>query len=221
MYDAYSLRASLYEESQNYKAAIADYKTMHELYPSNNELLIYIADSNQQLSDYTNAVKTYDEAEKALPQSYLPAITYARGACYYSLEDYNDALKDLTVYLKSDPTDTEANFLIGSCYMNLDQENSAAPYLTISAKSRDHISESSYYLGIINLDNEKYDNAVSFFSIAIDGKYMTDYALYNRAICYLALGKNDLAKNDLQKSDSMTQDTGLKKSINEILVQLT
>lgn len=220
LYDALQLRSQIYEESCRYAEAAADYKRMYELNPEEKDVLMYEADCYQQMGDYKAAIDAYDKAESALP-AYANAIAYARGVCFYSLEDYQSALSDLLRYYSTTPEDGELNFLIGSCYMNLGKEAAAENYLLTALNGSSYLAETNFYLGAIYMDKEEYNTAIPYFTTAIDKQCFTDFSTYNRGICYLHTEQLEQARDDFQYVAENSADSSLVSDSEALLNQLS
>jgi tetratricopeptide (TPR) repeat protein len=111
------------------------------------------------------------------PASNIPADTHkAAGLNYFCLEQWQNAIYELSLCLRNDPKDTEVLFCIGSCYGKLGKHKQAAEHYEAITKTDAQSSSAFYSWGValrllymetkdseyLKQAKEKYESAIKF-----------------------------------------------------------
>ena len=126
--DFYLKRAELYVDLEQYDNALKDYESAIQIAP--DQLILYEGRANIHflMGDYNDAISDYNrflsKTDKSDLKSYAVAIGN-RGFCYFSMEDYENALRDLNECIQYDPEYAWAYFTRGQIYQALERYDEA------------------------------------------------------------------------------------------------
>lgn len=130
--DFYLKRAELYVDIEQYENALKDYESAIQLSPDQSILYegranihFLMGDYNEAISDYNRFLSSADQMDK---KAYAVAVGN-RGYCYFSMQDLENALRDLNDCIKNDPDYAWAYFTRGQIYQALERyEEAKADY---------------------------------------------------------------------------------------------
>ncbi len=185
--DAYLNLGSLYFEQKRYKEAAENFKKVTEV-ASDNPVgfvnygkVLYVQKKDEEaLAAFQGALKadkSHIEAEKELGKLY-----------YFRLKNYDESIKSLEKYLKSDSTDSYANFLCGMACKKKKDNSKAVSFFGKAISADPNHFESRYNLANIYLQQERFSQAIKHFKKALSLKPKHYLTAYNLAI---AVESND------------------------------
>ncbi len=146
--------------------------------------------------------------------SQLSLSAYLRG-------DYKTTLQyGLLSCESTDAPDTSCLQRMGLSHMQLEQYDAALAYLEQSLAADPALAINHYFIATLYFVKEQYEDAAASYTQAIDGDVYTQECLYNRALCYLQLRRNDEAIADLLASLDMNEDEEITAAAKDILSQL-
>lgn len=122
--------------------------------------------------DYENAAESFQGCldNGALHDDVLTTIRYNLGQIFMALEDYDAAVKELTLWeAQVEKPSANAYYLIGSAYTRLGQINEALPYIRKAVDHSTGFKESWWQLLLaLNVQEKRYEDAVEILAVLLE-----------------------------------------------------
>jgi tetratricopeptide (TPR) repeat protein len=142
-----------------------------------------------------NCIQTLGQGDQfAKEPSDLYALRHMRGAAYYRLQKYDQAVEDLTAAIRIKATDWVDYSQLGVAYYNLDRYEDATQALqkALTLKPGDNattqfLGKTFFKQGVTALTEKQYSQAADFFRKAATYNPSDGYAYYNAGEAYLFL----------------------------------
>lgn len=136
---------------------------------------------------------------KIFPQNF-GVESYDNAYRFYSLGDYNNAIKYYNEYLSSYSSDAQAYNERGRCYENLMQYDNALKDYSTALSLKPNFAQYYRDRGYVYLKTEKPDLALSDFNrtVLIDPDNAYNYSA--RALAYVDLGNFEFALKDINRA---------------------
>jgi tetratricopeptide (TPR) repeat protein len=238
----YASRARNYKEIRQLNESISDYINARELNPEPIVLLTILghqASNYQIIGEYNKAIELCNE-EIALPIfQWYPYAYYAytlRGACYYKLGEYDNAISDFEKVIEEYESELEAHayMYLGMAHSEAGNETeataafeSAVGLYNVTIEVGGWVGAGTYNdRGLCYLGLGEYDSAISDFEKVIElepnsvdahsGKNPYIEAYKNLGIAYSASGDKDKAREYLEEGLRLANEQGLKETATEI-----
>lgn len=154
-----------------------------------------MAENYLETGDYEKAVETYLEA-LSVKGSDVESLSAGLADAYIGLNNYDKALE-----------------ILNSCYQKTSSDKIKKKIEEVMSKKTDYEYLQSISRAEVYYSNKEYDKAISEYEKAklIDSKKVTAYQRI--AIAYIELGKYDLAKEEVLEGLEITQNEGLKETL--------
>lgn len=199
---AYQVKGMVFQNQKNYKVALECFSKAIEIDPRNGKLWNSRGGIYFNTKEYDKALKDFD---KAIELDNSLAMFYSnRASIKLELKDVDAALLDLNEALKLDDANPLVYYTRGNAYSKLSKLDEALKDYDRAISLR---PTSAYYYGRgrIYLVLGKYELSVKDNSEALLLDPSNIFALYNRAVSYNKMGKNQLAIDDLQRAVSINE----------------
>lgn len=111
----YLKRGNVYAIDGKNDLSISDYKIYTKLTPNQNNDIIYFKRGtlNIKAENYKGALNDFSQLSKSFSNSQIFAL---KGDCYFYIQKYHEAIKNYSLYLDSNPTDSDILFKRGDSY---------------------------------------------------------------------------------------------------------
>ena len=185
-----------------------------------------LASLHASKGQFRRAKMEYDKAEeryKIYRWGYRkPAeLAFNKAKVHQKLGLFEEALRDIQVYLKQVPDSAEGRFLLGQIYSATGKNTLATETFESLQGNLSIQAQAHNQLGILHLQNKKFDGAVGEFNKALTLNPDLPDAHYNLAVVLIETGVDqNLAHQHLQAALKLTQDPERAQSINEHLQRL-
>ena len=193
--EALALSAVKHFNAFEYEPAIRDCTEAIRLAPNNEQLYSFRGAIYVQIMEYGKALSDFDEALRLNPNAQGP-IESLRGIALFNLKRWDDAIKSLTLQLRSDQKDFRAYTLRGNAYVEKKELKMAMDDFARAIQL--NAQESRAYMCRANarILMGEYASAVSDASEEIQLNPKLADAYTTRARAYRGLGKIELAETD-------------------------
>jgi hypothetical protein len=151
-----------------------------------------------QVGYWQNSTTLYDHTLEVTDNNW--PIYYNRGAAYYHLGNYRQAIEDLNRAIEIKPGYAEAYVSRGLAYNELGNYRQAIEDLNSAIEINPEYAEAYYNRGITYYHIGNYRQAIENYDRAIEIKPAYADAYYNRGAAYLMLGNKDFGCHDAQKA---------------------
>ncbi len=212
--DFYYHRAFCYYDLDEYQPALVDVERALQLSPQNTDYLCLEADVMMSLGDVGEARSVMKDAVKINPTdgTVRQSVNYVsgkesnglghsnRGYQLYKQGNLNEAIKEFTLAISSDPQDYTSYYDRGICYRNLGKFDKAVADFRRTTQLKPDYSTAYENLGWIHMQEGKYAEAVTDNTEAIRANPLASGAYFNRAVCLFHLGKGEDALADLKRA---------------------
>ena len=127
---------------------------------------------------------------------------FGRGCIYYDIGEYDKALNDLTVYLKSETKSPYAYIIRSRIYKKLNNYKAAQSDLSLALKSAQNDQKDFSYWAVLteraelHMNYNNYKDAIDDLDKILDRNPDDVRALKNRGVSYYNLNINDQALKD-------------------------
>lgn len=143
------LEAKKYYDLEDYEGVI-DLLTPLASDEKNGDYEILLADAEQKLESFENAIKHYNRAEKYGIQT--EDLYFHRAAAYISSSNFKKSIKDLDKALTLNPSNATYYFYRGYAYTEMDNNDQALASYTHAIEHRPEYAEAYYNRGAIKID---------------------------------------------------------------------
>ncbi|MDT7876140.1 MAG: tetratricopeptide repeat protein [Sulfolobaceae archaeon] len=217
---AYNLLGKILEELGNDDEALKSFEKagnklemariyiQHGLYRDALELLKDLNSDDARLLRALAYLKL-EEIEKAKEEitnltANSPILLKVKGIIDYKTGNYLDALRELTLAIRSYPYDAELYYYraLTKEELNLDAEEDINTAINLNP----YYAELYFEKGILLEKKGMIKEAVNYYSKAINYKPQFVKAYYRRAKAYMKLGKEEEAMKDIEKVKSLNAD---------------
>lgn len=150
----YLKRGNVYAIEGKNDLSISDYEIYTKLTPNQNNDIIYFKRGNLNIKaeNYERALNDFSQLSKSFSNSQIFTL---KGDCFYYIQNYNEAIKNYTLYLNSNPTDSEILFKRGDSYNRIgDSLNAHRDYeraATIRWQAKGLLYKYGWYILFITL----------------------------------------------------------------------
>ncbi len=119
------------------------------------------ADTLYQHEEFPSAIKALSKAIRlsGLQEKESFVLIYRRAVCYYSIGEYNLALKDLDVFSQKVPDGVQASLLRALVYRELNNTDKQLEYLTQIITTRAPRPELFRWRGLVYLQKDRFSEA--------------------------------------------------------------
>jgi len=140
-----------------------------------------------------NCIQTLSQGDPfAKEPNDLYALRHMRGAAYYRLQKYDQAVEDLTAAIRIKPTDWVDFSQLGVAYYNLDRYDDATQALqkALTLKPGDNVTtqflgKTFFKQGVTALTEKQYSQAADLFRKAANYNPSDGYVYYNAGEAHL------------------------------------
>ncbi|MGM9869849.1 MAG: tetratricopeptide repeat protein [Sodaliphilus sp.] len=195
LYDAYLLRAKIYDQKGEYDLEYEDLKAAFQINSTNPNVVDMIAKLALKKGDYKTAETNFNAILRMSPQNYDALYGLARVAA--KTNDYQKAQEYCDRAVKLFPTEPQVYINRAHVFMMLGQYKVAAQDLILAMSVGE--DESKAVSAIINMSDEHYDDVMNALQNSIDNapSVATFYYLrYSIAMRHLHYGQ---ALRDIKK----------------------
>lgn len=190
--------------NNDYETAFNNFSKELEENPKSIPALCLISKCYMNLyGDFEEALrcanKAIEIAKNKKTDDYLRSGAYtARGNVYYTLGEFDKAIKDYTSAINHNPEEIERYISRAVCYMKQEKydlfETECKKIITLDPEN----TKAYMYLGDLAVTNADYDKAIEYYSEVIEiDKNHVPVAYTRRGVCYFALGNNKQAASDI------------------------
>ncbi len=210
--DAYFYRAIAKNDLGDYYGAIADYSKIILKEPD-ADTYYNRGNSRFSLQDFEGAKNDYAKAYE-LDKNFLDAL-YSLACVKFDLEEFNDAIKDFTSYIKEVPYNSMAYTLRAYAYKSLENFKKAIQDFNTAILIEPN-ADSYYNRGVFFMELNYYKEANSDLTKSLKLNKNNSFAYFYRGSSNLFLGKFNEAISDFSSSlkfDSVDFDSYLGLAI--------
>ena len=195
LYDAYLLRAKIYDQKGGYDLEYEDLKAAFQINSTNPNVVDMIAKLALKKGDYKTAETNFNAILRMSPQNYDALYGLARVAA--KTNDYQKAQEYCDRAVKLFPTEPQVYINRAHVFMMLGQYKVAAQDLILAMSVGE--DESKAVSAIINMSDEHYDDVMNALQNSIDNAPSVGtfyYLRYSIAMRHLHYGQ---ALRDIKK----------------------
>lgn len=195
LYDAYLLRAKIYDQKGEYDLEYEDLKAAFQINSTNPNVVDMIAKLALKKGDYKTAETNFNAILRMSPQNYDALYGLARVAA--KTNDYQKAQEYCDRAVKLFPTEPQVYINRAHVFMMLGQYKVAAQDLILAMSVGE--DESKAVSAIINMSDEHYDDVMNALQNSIDNAPSVGtfyYLRYSIAMRHLHYGQ---ALRDIKK----------------------
>ncbi len=185
-----------------------------------------LASLHASRGQYKLAKMEYDKAEeryKIYRWGYpKPAtLSFNKAKVHRSLGMFEEALKDILVYLKDVPDSADGRLLLGQIYRATGKDALAIETFKSLLENSQAQTQAHNQLGILYLQNKNFDAAIREFNQALTLHPEYPDAHYNLALLLIENSDDqNLARQHLKTALKLTQDPARTESIRKLLMTL-
>src|SRR6266853_5876260 len=147
--------------------------------------------------DATNAVATYSEAVKLVPESLNARLNLANA--YLLAEDHQKVIEQCQQALKLDRDSAAAYYLLGLAYLHTNQPEQAVQAFQESQKIDPAVTALNFQLGLAQERLGQVDDAISTFETMLQFEPEHPSACYQLSRLYQQAGRAEDATREMQK----------------------
>lgn len=161
--------ARLVDSTVHPQKALSILNAIDDLYPERYDTAFYTGHAHEQLGDYAEALKWYDQSFTLNPAPEEVASIYChRGVCYKELEDFTKAIEELERARDSNPDLKEIHNLLGYCFYRAGEHIKAIESFekAIAIDPGSAIDYANIASNLLKLDIK--DAAIRWYEMALD-----------------------------------------------------
>jgi tetratricopeptide (TPR) repeat protein len=187
-----------------YEKAIKSFDKVLGLDPYDHYTLYNRGRAKQELGLHQEAIYDFDMAIK---WDYQNSDYYlGRGKSYFALDAYSSSQVDFKNATFRNPKNFQAHLMLGKAYWKMDKVKDALYAFETANEIDDSNPGGRYYRGLARATVGNKFGAIDDFTFYIKYESENHIILYNRALCYMALGYNSWALSDLDKAIDLKPD---------------
>ncbi len=210
IYEGYVLKGILYWQLYDYPDAEQALNKAIALDSTNTDAYYYRAMTMYFQKRYRKAindmrrVQIYNLPEGSLgPKEYF----YYLGASYYKLQEFDTAIKYLSLVLKYDKEEPSTYYFLGNCYLNISQYNQALKYLSKYNKLSPSDVDGYSLMGLTYIELEQYNKAIDILNKALKMDSADYFLQYSYGRLYFKQNHYKEALETFNKSIALMNDT--------------
>lgn len=200
--EAHKLLGDCYYALEQYSTAVVEYKLVGSIggYSIDNELKISKALYKAQYKE--EALATYMNILKHDMKNYK--VHFEIGKIYFKNKQYDFAYEYFSKAYDLNKTDKDLLKYRGACAIFVGKDNDAYNNLIQALQKKPEDSFIRYYIGLEYSGRGDFKNAIENFTIAAKDLKYTSRALYETALCRIAMQELDSAITDLAKASELS-----------------
>lgn len=172
---------------RRYSQARENYKQLEQLGDESATTYKQLLDLSYNLRQTDDVVLYAAKLKKADPTA---KVSFYLGKVAYDRENYGEALRQLSVAAKEDPSNAEVPYMIGHSYADMQNYKSAIPYFQQAIGLDSSKNFWIYELGLVYYAIHEDKNALKYMLLAGEKGYKKDNDyLENLGIAYLNAGE--------------------------------
>ncbi len=158
-------------------------------------------DTLYSYKDYKGAIKLYSKAirQSALKDKDAYRMVYKRAVCYFTIEEYKEALTDIDVFSKAFPDVSQAKLLKAFIYRELGDDDQQLSNLKAAMEFQPPSADLLKWRGLLYLHKNEYEKSKMDLLIARSLQEDPEVETY-LGLCYYNLQKKDSAIISFNKS---------------------
>lgn len=164
---------------------------------------IHLAAVERELGEFKSSRIVAERGRVAHPRS--PEILVEIGLTLTALEEFEAAGAAFRAAIELSPHDTAAQFHLGEWWLRKDQTDKAIPHFEKSLVLQPTFAPALRYLLQYTLGTGRLDSAQDYADTLLGAYYGDSEVRQLVAICYLRLGRRELARNAVSKAIAQFQ----------------
>lgn len=214
VYAQYAIQqAARYMQSENYDAALKEFKKALSFDPENETAHTYIGKIHLKQNRPKDAIKEFKEVVRLQPLSVTALVNL--GNAYLQDKNYGEAETALKKAARLDPLNPVPDYTLGHLYIQTDRLSEAEAQFRKVQKVSPRDGNVYYSLGMVYNKQGKFEEAAKNLEKSLQLKPNYPAALYELGIAYDGMGEREKAKAQL--SLLTTRDQALAQDLRYVL----